>query len=118
MPPGPGRPAGKPNRATVQAREAIAMFVDNNVDRLQGWLDAIASGKDEEGNEFGIPNPEKAANLFKDILEYHIPKLNRVEHHAEITIEHIDKVIGTLEGKLGVIDMEEIEDVEDDATES
>lgn len=63
-----GRPAGKPNKATQAAREAIALFVDNNTHRLQGWLDAIAQ-----------ENPEKAFNLFQSVIEYHVPKLARQE---------------------------------------
>jgi hypothetical protein len=38
---GPGRPAGLPNKRTVEARQAIAMFVDNNSHRLEHWLDQV-----------------------------------------------------------------------------
>lgn len=67
--PGPGRPKGIPNKATSNAREAIARFVEGNADRLQGWLDQIA---EEQG-------PEKAVRCFMDLLEYHVPKLARTE---------------------------------------
>lgn len=67
-PPGPGRPKGMPNKATTQAREAIAMFVDNNAGRLQEWLDQIAE-----------KDPEKAFSLFQSVIEYHVPKLARQE---------------------------------------
>lgn len=70
---GQGRPKGIPNKATSQAREAIAMFVDNNAHRLQEWLDRIA----EE-------DPEKAFSLFQSVIEYHIPKLARTEVNGEI----------------------------------
>lgn len=63
-----GRPVGTPNKATTLAREAIAKFVEGNVDRLNGWLDAIA-------NE----SPKDAFNCFMDVVEYHIPKLARSE---------------------------------------
>jgi hypothetical protein len=66
---GAGRPEGSTNKATQAAREAIALFVDNNVGRLQDWLDAIAQ-----------ENPEKAFNLFQSVIEYHVPKLGRTEH--------------------------------------
>ena len=66
--PGPGRPKGLPNKATQQAREAIARFVDGNAHRLQEWLDRIA---DED--------PEKAFSLFQSVIEYHVPKLARQE---------------------------------------
>jgi hypothetical protein len=63
-----GRPKGVPNRATTDARYAIAKFVEGNVDRLNGWLDAIA----EE-------SPKAAFDCFMDVVEYHIPKLARTE---------------------------------------
>lgn len=64
-----GRPKGTANKATTQAREAIAAFVDGNVDRLNGWLDQIAA-----------KDPKAAFDCFMDVVEYHIPKLARQEH--------------------------------------
>jgi hypothetical protein len=92
-PPGSGgRPAGTPNKATRAAREAIAAFVDDNAPRMQEWLNKVAEGiprNDAEGNqrydEHGepmwlvAPNPEKAFNMLKDVVEYHVPKLARSE---------------------------------------
>lgn len=77
---GSGRPAGSPNKATSQAREAIALFVDNNAHRLQNWLDQIAEA-----------NPEKAFNLFQSVIEYHIPKLAR--HDVQADVNHTIKTI-------------------------
>lgn len=68
--PGPGRPKGIPNRSTTNAREALARFVDNNADRLQGWLDEIAETQ----------GPMAAFRCWADVVEYHIPKLARTEH--------------------------------------
>lgn len=88
---GAGRPAGTPNKATAQAREAIAAFVEGNVERLNGWLDAIA-------NE----SPKQAFDCFMGVVEYHIPKLARTESQtldkdgkptdpiSKIVIEHVD----------------------------
>lgn len=67
---GQGRPKGTPNKATAQAREAIALFVDGNAHRLQDWLDRVAE-----------KDPEKAFTLFQSVIEYHIPKLQRAETH-------------------------------------
>jgi hypothetical protein len=61
-----GRTVGTKNKATQAAREAIGMFVDNNADRLQAWLDKVAED-----------NPQKAFELFQSVIEYHVPKLNR-----------------------------------------
>lgn len=76
-----GRQPGSPNKATLEARQAIALFVDNNAHKLQGWLDAIAGGvKDQNGELIVPPNPLKAFKLFQSVIEYHVPKLARTEH--------------------------------------
>lgn len=67
---GKGRPKGVPNKATANAREAIARFVDGNADRLNSWLDEIEA---QDG-------PKAAFQCFADLLEYHVPKLARTEH--------------------------------------
>jgi hypothetical protein len=88
-PEGSGRPKGSPNRATSAAREAIALFVDNNAGKLQGWLDAIAEGVQDPATEdkparwVTPPNPARAFELFQSVVEYHIPKLARTEHTGD-----------------------------------
>jgi uncharacterized protein YbjT (DUF2867 family) len=69
---GKGRPPGTPNKATATVREAIALFAEQNVGKLQGWLDRVATR-----------DPAKAADLFARVLEYHIPKLARTETTVE-----------------------------------
>jgi hypothetical protein len=69
---GQGRKKGVPNKATKSARDAIALFVDGNADRLQVWLDQIA-----------LENPEKAFQLFQSVIEYHVPKMARYEHSGD-----------------------------------
>jgi hypothetical protein len=71
-----GRAAGTPNKATQEARQAIALFVDQNAHRLTEWLDAVAYG--DPTNEIK-PNPAKAFEMFQSVVEYHIPKLARTE---------------------------------------
>lgn len=91
-PPGSGRAPGVPNKATRDARLAIAAFVDNNADRMQEWLDKVAQGVprvdgdgnqryDDEGEPMWLvpPNPEKAFAMLRDVVEYHVPKLARSE---------------------------------------
>lgn len=85
-----GRPKGTPNKATINAREAIASFVDGNVERLNGWLDAIAD-----------KDPKDAFNCFMSVVEYNIPKLARTDvqsldkdgkpadNVSKIVIEHV-----------------------------
>ena len=81
-----GRVKGTPNKATADARQAIAQFVDGNAHRLTEWLDQVARGVpklDEEGNptgEYAVPpNPAKAFDMFQSVVEYHVPKLARME---------------------------------------
>jgi hypothetical protein len=72
---GKGRKPGVPNRATAAVREAIALFAEQNVGKLQGWLDRVAAR-----------DPAKAAELFVRVLEYHVPKLARTELSGEIGV--------------------------------
>jgi hypothetical protein len=105
-----GRVAGTPNKATNEARQAIASFVDGNAHRLTGWLDKVAEGvkvevMDDKGNVVGEeyvvpPNPAKAFDMFQSVVEYHIPKLARQEHVGSddkpLVIEHNVNVFGEL----------------------
>lgn len=63
------------------AREAIARFVDGNTDKMQGWLESVAEGiQDEETGKWLVPpNPEKAFAMLQSVVEYHVPKLARQE---------------------------------------
>ena len=84
-----GRVAGTPNKATAEARRAIASFVDGNAHRLVGWLDRVSDGVKEtvtdpktgEQKERWLvePNPARAFEMFQSVVEYHVPKLARME---------------------------------------
>lgn len=78
---GMGRPAGVPNKSTAAARLAIAKFVDGNAEKIQGWLEQVASGvQDEETGKWLVPpNPKDAFMMFQALVEYHVPKLARQE---------------------------------------
>ena len=87
-----GRAPGTPNKATSEARQAIASFVDGNAHRLAEWLERVAEGVkgielDKEGNEVEVyvvpPNPAKAFDMFQSVVEYHVPKLARHEHTGD-----------------------------------
>ena len=69
-----GRPKGSPNKATADARAAIAAFVDGNAHRLTQWLDQVANGYGDVK-----ANPAKAFEMFQSVVEYHVPKLARTE---------------------------------------
>jgi len=66
---GGGPRTGKPNKSTANAREAIAAFVEAQTPRLQQLLERIEA---EEG-------PLAAFRFVQDLLEYHVPKLQRTE---------------------------------------
>jgi hypothetical protein len=89
---GKGRPVGAVNKHTAIAKEAIAKFVDKNSPRMQHWLEDVAQGipktdkegcirYDKNGDIVWIvpPNPEKAFLMLQAVMEYHLPKLARVE---------------------------------------
>jgi hypothetical protein len=80
-----GRVKGTPNKATSQAREAIARFVDENAHRPQGWLDGVAEGVQSPNGKWLIPpNPQRAFELFQSVVEFHIPKLQRSDLYAKV----------------------------------
>jgi hypothetical protein len=86
-----GRKKGKPNKATATAREAIARFVDHNSTRLQGWLDQIAAD-----------DPMVAFNCVRDLIEYHVPKLQRTDINANVqTKSEMLVQVGFVPGKDG-----------------
>ncbi len=91
-----GRPKGTPNKATAEAREAIALFVNNNAHRLEKWLNDVADGGkyiDETGKQvFVPPNPVKAFELFMRVIEFHIPKLQRSEIESTVRNEYSGEV--------------------------
>jgi hypothetical protein len=106
---GAGRPVGSPNKATADARQAIASFVDGNAHRLTEWLDQVANGvkvieQTDDGDvleKYVVPpNPAKAFDMFQSVVEYHIPKLARMEHSGSdtnpVVIEHNVSVFGEL----------------------
>jgi len=66
---------------TRAAREAIADFVNSNSTRIQGWLDEVY---EKEG-------PKAALQCLEGFIEYHVPKLSRVEHRGETHTEVVIK---------------------------
>jgi hypothetical protein len=105
-----GRAPGTPNKATTDARQAIASFVDGNAHRLTEWLDKVADGvkvievdanSGEPIERYVVPpNPAKAFDLFQSVVEYHIPKLARMEvagdDNKPLVVEHNVNVFGEL----------------------
>jgi hypothetical protein len=83
-----GRQAGTPNKATSEAREAIGQILNGNVHKLNEWLDTVADGikvvrfaaDGSEYEEYVVkPNPAKAFDMLHSLLEFHVPKLTRMQ---------------------------------------
>lgn len=75
-----GRKPGSVNKATQDVRQAVALLAQNNVSKLEQWLEDTANGDPDNGVK---PDPGKAALLLLQAMEYHIPKLSRAEHVGE-----------------------------------
>lgn len=69
-----GRKKGTPNKATANARQAIATLLDDigATDKLQVWLAEI----------YKTDGPKAAFACVVDLLEFHVPKLGRTEIQA------------------------------------
>jgi hypothetical protein len=65
---GSGRPKGCENKTTADVRKTIALMAERNVEKFEGWMLTVAK-----------TDPHKAATLFLQAIEYHIPKLARSE---------------------------------------
>jgi hypothetical protein len=79
-----GRAKGTPNKATTDVRAAIAVFAQANVEKIDGWL-----------NE--VEDPAKRLDLYLRAIEYHIPKLGRMEvtgaNGGPVQTERIERLI-------------------------
>ena len=72
-----GRTPGTPNKVTRDVREAIAVFAQENVDKMSQWLNQIE-------------DPAKRLDLYLRALEYHVPKLSRAEVTANVNTTTVE----------------------------
>jgi hypothetical protein len=73
-----GRKKGSENKVTKDQRERAALIIDNNIDKMQGWIDEVAA-----------ENPERAYKMVLDMFEFSLPKLKAVDHNfgnSDVTI--------------------------------
>lgn len=69
-----GSRKGSPNKSTARVRNAIAVFADSHIDDFFKWLEDIA-----------VDDKKAAADLFLKTIEYHIPKLQRIDADVNVT---------------------------------
>lgn len=79
--------------STGRVRFALSQLAQNNVTRVQEWLDAICL----------VDGPKAAMELYLKMIEYSVPKLSRTEVKvedsagntavAQLTIEELQQMI-------------------------
>ena len=72
--PGPGRPPGTLNKATVEFRQTVQKVLEENASNVGKWLSMVAEGDGENK-----PDPGKALDLMAKLAEFAAPKLARTE---------------------------------------
>ena len=78
--PGPGRPKGIPNKATMRFREALNNLLEQCAPQMIGWIERVSQN-----------DPAKALDLMSKLAEYIYPKLSRSEIIADVTqIREVD----------------------------
>lgn len=87
----PGRPKGVGHKATQRVKEAIANFVDNNIDKIQEDFDKL--------------KPLARLQFITALLPYVVPKLSNIEgeinqnHSGGITITWTEPQLPDSENK-------------------
>lgn len=69
---------GIPNKTTAEIREGFQLLVENNLDKIEIWLDKVAQ-----------ENPLKALEIIHKFGEYILPKLSRAEVENVSSIEEL-----------------------------
>jgi hypothetical protein len=77
------RPLGSPNKATAKTRQLVNLVIENSLERIQAELD-------------GLRGKEYIAAVVS-LLEFALPKLNRVEHTDGESGPRVVKVIHSLQ---------------------
>lgn len=77
---------GRPNRVKKDLSEAIAKFMDSNTPSMQRCFDEVLGGLREPPNPDGTlgkwilkPDPGRAFEMLRSLLEFQVPKLTRAE---------------------------------------
>ena len=84
---GKGRRKGSVNKDHGKVKEAIAKLAEDNVERMQKWLDEIAK-----------ESPAEAMKMMLALMEYNIPKLARTEMEATVNHSFEDALLDLRDG--------------------
>ena len=87
---GQGRPAGKMNRSTEQAKLTLARLANRGLDNITEDIERIR-----------LDNPAKAAEIYLKLLEFVIPKLKSVDMNATMQIDQRIQTINVNINKSG-----------------
>lgn len=80
-----GRPKGATNRTSLQLRELITDFLENNFEKVV--------------SDFGELKPKDRVKLYCDLLQYGLPRLQAVQIETEferLPEDQLDKIIEEL----------------------
>jgi hypothetical protein len=79
---GKGRPKGKLNRSTEQAKLTLARLANKGLDNITEDIDKIRE-----------TNPVKAAEIYIKLLEYVMPKLKAVDMKVDADVKQkVEKI--------------------------
>lgn len=78
--------------STGRVRYALSQLAQNNVEKVQEWLDAIEL----------VDGPKAAMEIYLKMIEYSVPKLSRTEVKVE------DSAGNAVVAELGMDDLKEI----------
>jgi hypothetical protein len=79
-----GRKKGTPNKSTTEIRQGFHLLIENNLDKLEDWLEKIA----EE-------DPVKALDMIHKFGDFIVPKLSRSEVTNTTTVDELFKMTPT-----------------------
>lgn len=95
-------------RSIARVRAAMAKLLEDNAEKYQGWLEEAAK-----------EHPLKALVLLKDLAEFYMPKLGRIEQTGTVEhkVSHFVPMISREEPPAGYLGGKEGSVIEGTATE-